>query len=93
MTAIEDTGILQSFTFLTNASRADIRRLLVLRTGSNYQMPFPGRSAAEHIAALKRGEYPALMPALTAAYRVGRMVVEEIVAHWDKCADCDPYSH
>jgi purine nucleoside permease len=90
MTACEDTGIAQSLTFLANAGRADIRRLMVLRTGSNYQMPYPGRSAAEHIAALKRGEYPALMPALAAAYRVGSVVVEEIVAHWDKYADTIP---
>jgi purine nucleoside permease len=90
MTAMEDTGIAQSLSFLANAGRADIRRLLVLRTGSNYQMPFPGRTAAEHIAALKRGEYPALMPAFAAAYRVGSTVVEEIVTHWDKYADTLP---
>jgi len=63
---------------------------VVLRTGSNYQMPYPGRSAVEHIAALKRGEYPALMPAFTAAYRVGSVVVEEIVAQWAKYADTIP---
>jgi purine nucleoside permease len=90
MTAMEDTGIAQSLTLLANAGRADIRRLMVLRTGSNYQMPYPGRSAAEHIAALKRGEYPALMPAFAAAYRVGSLVVEEIAAHWDKYADTIP---
>jgi purine nucleoside permease len=66
---------------------------MVLRTGSNFQMPHPGRSAAEHIAALKRGEYPALMPAFAAAYRVGSLLVEEIVAHWDKYADTIPTSH
>ena len=93
MTAMEDTGIAQSLTFVANAGRADIRRLMVLRTGSNYQMPYPGRSAAEHITALKRGEYPALMPAFAAAYRVGSMVVEEIVAHWDKHADTIPSGH
>lgn len=90
MTAMEDTGIAQSLAFLANAGRADIRRLLVLRTGSNYQMPFPGRTAAEHIAALKHGEYPALMPAFAAAYRVGSTVTEEIVTHWDKYADTIP---
>jgi purine nucleoside permease len=92
MTAMEDTGIAQSLSFLANAGRADIRRLLVLRTGSNYQMPFPGRTAAEHIAALKRGEYPALMPAFAGAYQVGSIVVEEIVAHWDKYTDTIPTS-
>ena len=90
MTATEDTGIAQSLTFLANAGRVDVRRPMVLRTGSNYQMPYPGRSAAEHITALKRGEYPALMPAFAAAYRVGSTVVEEIVTHWDKYADTLP---
>jgi purine nucleoside permease len=56
-------------------------------------MPFPGRAAAEHIAALKRGEYPALTPAFAAAYQVGSVVVEEIVAHWHKYADTIPTSH
>jgi purine nucleoside permease len=52
MTAMEDTGTAQSLAFLTKAGCADIRRLLVLRTGSSYQMPYPGRSAAEDIASL-----------------------------------------
>jgi purine nucleoside permease len=65
---------------------------MVLRTGSNYQMPYPGRSAVEHIAALKRGEYPGLMPAFGAAYRVGSIVVEEIVTNWNKYAEAIPTS-
>jgi purine nucleoside permease len=55
-------------------------------------MPYPGYSAAEHTAALKRGGYPALMRAFAAAYRFGSMVVQEIVAHWDKHADTFPTS-
>jgi purine nucleoside permease len=90
MTACEDTGIAQSLTFLAKAGRVDMRRLMVLRTGSNYQMPYPGRSAAEHITSLRRDGLSALMPALAAAYRVGSVVVEEIVAHWDRYADAIP---
>ena len=67
--------------------------MTVLRIGSNYQMAYPGRSADVHIAALKRAEYPALMPAFAAAYRVGSMVVEQIAAHWDKYADTIPTIH
>jgi purine nucleoside permease len=92
MTGMEDTGTAQSLSFLTKAGRADIRRLMVLRTGSNYQMPYPGRSAAEHIASLKRDGFPAYLPSLAAAYRVGSPVVEEIVAHWEKYADTIPNS-
>jgi purine nucleoside permease len=92
MTAMEDTGTAQSLTFLAKAGRVDVRRLIVLRTGSNYQMPYPGRSAADHIASLRRDGFPALIPALAAAYRVGSVVVEEIVAQWDKYADTIPTS-
>jgi purine nucleoside permease len=90
MTAMEDTGTAQSLAFLTKAERADIRRLMVLRTGSNYQMPYPGRSAAEHIAALRREGFPAYLPSLDAAYRVGSVVVDELVANWEKYADTIP---
>jgi purine nucleoside permease len=90
MTAMEDTGTAQSLTFLRTAGRADFRRLLVLRTGSNYQMPYPGRSAAEHIASLAREGFPAYLPSLDAAYRVGSAVVEAIVANWDEYADTQP---
>jgi purine nucleoside permease len=90
MTAMEDTGTAQSLAFLTKAGRADIRPLLVLRTGSNYQMPYPGRSAAEHIASLRRDGFPAYMPSLAAAYRVGSIVVDEIAANWDRYADTIP---
>jgi purine nucleoside permease len=87
MTAMEDTGTAQSLAFLTGAGRPDMRRLLVLRTGSNYQMPYPGRSAAEHIAALRREGFPAYLPSLAAAYLVGRVVVDEIITHWCRYAD------
>jgi purine nucleoside permease len=87
MTAMEDTGTAQSLAFLTKAGRADIRRLMVLRTGSNYQMPYPGRSAAEHIAALRRDGFLAYMPSLAAAYPVGSRVVDEIVANWERYVD------
>jgi purine nucleoside permease len=38
----------------------------------------------------KRGGLPAYLPALTAAYRIGSPVVEEIVAHRDKYAGTMP---
>ena len=87
MTAMEDTGTAQALAFLARAGRADDRRLMVLRTGSDFQMPHPGRTAAEHIASLKHDGFPAYLPSLDAAYRVGTRVVEEIVANWANYAD------
>ena len=82
--AMEDTGTLQSLTFLSNAGRVDLKRVLVLRTASNYDQQRPGISAAESLAETKIGQYGAFYPALEAAWRVGHTVVEELVQHWDR---------
>jgi purine nucleoside permease len=39
---MEDTGTLQSLTFLANAKKVDLSRVLVLRTASNYDVPRDG---------------------------------------------------
>jgi purine nucleoside permease len=92
-TAMEDTGTLQSLTFLAKAGRADLNRVLVLRTASNYDLPPRGVTAAENLARLKFGKgYTAYLPALEAAWRVGNTVVEELVRGWPKYRDAPPYS-
>src|SRR5205085_6631619 len=58
-TAMEDTGTLQALTFLSRAGRADIHRVLVLRTASNFDQQRPGISAAESLAETKIGQYSA----------------------------------
>jgi purine nucleoside permease len=80
--AMEDSGTLQALTFLAQAGRADLRRVLVLRTVSNYDREPPGGDAAESLQSMVAGNYSAYMPALEAAYRVGDRVVRDIVAHW-----------
>ena len=83
-TAMEDTGTLQALTFLDKAGRVDRNRVLVLRTASNFDQQRPGISAAESLAETKIGQYGAYMPALEAAWRVGRTVVTELTGHWDR---------
>jgi purine nucleoside permease len=80
--AMEDTGTMQALTFLAKAGRADLGRVLVLRTASNFDQQRPGISAAESLAETKIGHYSAYLPALEAAWRVGHVVVEELAAHW-----------
>jgi purine nucleoside permease len=89
-TAMEDTGTLQSLTFLARAGRVDVRRVLVLRTASNFDQPPPGISAAENLARTKLGQYSAFVPALEAAWRVGNTVVESLVRDWPKYRDVTP---
>jgi purine nucleoside permease len=84
---MEDTGTLQSLTFLARAHKVDLDRVLVLRTASNYDVPRNGLSAAESIADTKIGHYSAYLPALETAYRVGHLVVDSIVDHWAEDRD------
>jgi purine nucleoside permease len=79
---MEDSGTLQSLTFLANAKKLDLNRILVLRTASNYDVPRKGLTAAESIAETKLGHYSAYLPALDTAYRVGHVVVDSIVENW-----------
>jgi purine nucleoside permease len=79
---MEDTGTLQSLTFLAHAHKVDLSRVLVLRTASNYDVPRSGLTAAQSLAETKIGHYSAFLPSLDTAYRVGRVVVDSIVEHW-----------
>jgi purine nucleoside permease len=80
--AMEDSGTLQALTFLSRAGRADLRRVLVLRTVSNYDREPPGTTAAESLREMASGNYSAYMPSLEAAQVVGDKVVRDIVDHW-----------
>ena len=90
MTAMEETGTLQALSFLARAGCVDLRRILVLRTGSNYTMPPSGISAAESLAAMSLNRNPGYLPALEAAYFVGRKVVDELIGNWAACANANP---
>ena len=81
-TAMEDTGTLQALTWLTRAGKADVRRVLVLRTASNFDGPPTGMTAAESLFGEKLTTYSAYIPSLESAHRVGSVVVHELVKNW-----------
>lgn len=85
-TAMEDTGTLQSLTFLAKAGRVDRDRVMVLRTASDFDQQRPGQTAAESLAQNKIGKYTGYLPALEAAWRVGNTVVTELVRNWARYA-------
>jgi purine nucleoside permease len=88
--AMEDSGVLQSLTFLHQARRIDLDRVMVLRTVSNYDQEADGLSAAQSLAGNAEHHYSAYFPALEAAYRVGNVVVSNIVTNWDRYRDHVP---
>jgi purine nucleoside permease len=89
-TAMEDTGTLQSLTFLARAGRVDLNRVMVLRTASDFDQQRPGMTAAESLAQNKIGKYTGYLPALEAAWRVGNAVVTELVKDWGRYRDRVP---
>src|SRR6266851_5520041 len=87
---MEDSGTLQSLTWLARAHKVDIDRVLVLRTASNYDQQRVGLTAAESLAETKISKYSAYMPSLDNAYRVGHVVVDSLVANWAQTRDHVP---
>lgn len=59
-------------------------------TTRDFDQPPPGVSPAVSLAATKIEHYVAYLPALDGAWRVGRVVVEEIAEHWDRYRDVTP---
>ena len=89
-TGMEDTGTLQALTFLGKAGRVDIKRVLVLRTASDFDQPATGETAAASLARNSGLKYAGLMSALDSAWRVGRVVMQELVHNWARYKDSPP---
>jgi len=87
---MEDTGTLQSLTWLSRAHLVDIDRVLVLRTASNFDQQREGITAAASLAETKITKYGAFLPSLDTAYRVGDVVVRNILQNWQKDRDSLP---
>ncbi len=89
-TGMEDSGTLQSLTWLARAGRVDLNRVLVLRTVSNYDEQRDGITAAESLAETKIRTYSAFLPAVDNAYRVGDVVVRALVQGWPRYRETLP---
>jgi len=89
-TGMEDTGTLQALSFLAVAGRVDLNRILVLRTASDYDQPAPGETAAASLARNSAMKYAGYMSAIDSAWRVGHVVVEELVQKWNRYRDTSP---
>jgi len=83
MSDMEDHGLLSALHRLSSIGRTDARRILVLRTGSNYTVPHPGQSASESL----HEDYAGMRPALEAAYLAGSVVVHSLLSDWPRYRD------
>lgn len=89
MTGMEDTGVIAALDALGRVGRVDPRRVLVLRTASNYTTPPPGGDAAANLLGEHTG-VPALQSSLDAAFKVGGLVVDELANNWPRYAQTVP---
>ncbi|ADW67923.1 purine-nucleoside phosphorylase [Granulicella tundricola] len=78
ITAMEDTGILQSLTFLAAAGKLDFNRVLIARAVSNYDQQREDITAAESLAETKVATYSAYRPALENAHRVATAIIQSL---------------
>jgi purine nucleoside permease len=87
MTSEEDAGYAQALTFLSQVHTIDFSRVLVLRSASDFCVPYPGQTAAELLSNDASGTgYSAFLESLQDVYLTGSAVVNEIVDHWWKYA-------
>jgi purine nucleoside permease len=82
----EDNATYEALRRGANAGLLDLQRAAVLRTGSNFDRPYPGQSAFQSIRADSGG----FRPALANLVRAGRPLVDAIVADWPKWRDGIP---
>jgi purine nucleoside permease len=80
MTEMEDAGFMNAIGRLNDMHRVDPKRVMVLRTASNYSEQRPGHTAIE---SLGDGTHVATRAALESAYLCGSTVLHSILAHWD----------
>ncbi len=87
--AMEETGTMQAIDYLDRIGKVDRDRVMVLRAGSNYDMPPPGVTAADNLLRENEG-YTGMTAALESLYVVGSRVVDELLTHWDRYEAAPP---
>ena len=79
MTNMESQSLAGAMSVAAKAGLVDLRRVMVLRTASNPSQPPPGVPATTSVGE----EGPGQVAAYEANYRVGELVVRELLKRWD----------
>ncbi|WOO41979.1 purine nucleoside permease [Rubellicoccus peritrichatus] len=81
---MEDTGTLHAIAHLHRVKQANMHRVLILRTISNYTMPPPGGNVIDSLTGSDHdGEFPAHAVALENGYRAVSTVFRDIIKNPD----------
>jgi purine nucleoside permease len=90
MSAEEDTGVMQALTFLAQARKVRLDRVLILRAASDYTVGPPGMTAAAFLAKETSEGFPANPEALSALYDVASPVAKALADDWAHTRDTTP---
>jgi purine nucleoside permease len=86
----EDNATYNALERAAAAGKVDLKRLAVLRTGSNFDRPHPGQSAHASLLASTTGASGGFVPATQNLYKVGGVLVNDIVQHWAQWREAVP---
>ena len=75
----EDNATYEALKRGAAAGLLDIKRVLVLRTGSNFDRPYPGQAPYDSLVTAISGGF---VPSTQNLYNASRPLIEDIVAHW-----------
>ncbi len=85
----EDNATLNALTRGARSGLLDLARVAILRSGSDFDRPYPGQSVRASMLA-QRGIQGAGLIAVNNLVRAGLPLVREIVVHWDDWSDRVP---
>jgi purine nucleoside permease len=89
--AEEDAAFMQALSFLSQTGKVDLRRVMVLRSASNFTAPPPGQTAAAQLATeANTSDLSGFTESLNSTYTVGSAVVEELSRNWRSYRDRIP---
>ncbi|KAJ1563054.1 hypothetical protein HK405_003278 [Cladochytrium tenue] len=80
MTAQEDNGTLEVLIRLALEGMVDFSRIIIMRTGSDFDRPPPGISAYDHLLIVDQNGFEI---AIENIYNAGVEIVKGILAEWD----------
>ena len=80
-TAQEDNASLEAFLRAAMHDRVDFSRIVVMRTASDFDRPYPGEAASENLFWADQGGFE---PAIQNIYLAGIKVVEGIIKGWEE---------
>ena len=86
----EDNATYNALARAAAAGRVDLKRLAVLRSGSNFDRPHPGQTAYDSLMASTQGQSGGFIPATHNLQIAGGPLVRDIVQRWQLWKDGVP---